>query len=169
MFMSHPYNLEAPVATILAQICCHNNQLPQDAPTSPIISNMICAKMDSQLQRLAKESKATYTRYADDITFSTTLSSFPDSLGHFAEDENNPKFILSDNLVAIIINNGFRINERKIRLQSSRSHQEVTGLTVNKFPNVDRNYVRQIRGMLHAWEKFGLLNAQEKYQERITI
>ena len=69
MFMATPYGLHPDVATVLAQICCYNNHLPQGAPTSPIITNMICAKMDGQLQRLAKECKATYTRYADDITF----------------------------------------------------------------------------------------------------
>lgn len=54
LFMAHPYNLNAEVATILAQICCHNNQLPQGAPTSPTISNMICAKLDDQLQPVNK-------------------------------------------------------------------------------------------------------------------
>jgi RNA-directed DNA polymerase len=77
MFMWKPYNLPEPVATVLAQICCFNNQLPQGAPTSPIISNMICAKMDSELQDLAWSTRCFYTRYADDITFSTTLPEFP--------------------------------------------------------------------------------------------
>ena len=53
MFMHKPYNLPAEVATALAKICCFNNCLPQGAPTSPVISNMICAQMDSQLQDLA--------------------------------------------------------------------------------------------------------------------
>src|SRR5690606_8958560 len=54
MFMAPPYNQPEHVATVLAQICCSNNELPQGAPTSPIVSNMICAQMDSQLQQLAK-------------------------------------------------------------------------------------------------------------------
>jgi RNA-directed DNA polymerase len=70
LFMAWPYNLNDSVATVLAQICCYNNELPQGAPTSPIISNMICAKMDSQLQGLAKKHQCFFTRYADDITFS---------------------------------------------------------------------------------------------------
>ena len=73
LFMGIPYNLNPTVATILAQICCTNNQLPQGAPTSPIVTNMICAKMDSQLMGLAKANKCDCTRYVDDITFSTNL------------------------------------------------------------------------------------------------
>jgi RNA-directed DNA polymerase len=68
MFMAYPYNFNAEVATILAQICSLRWTLPQGAPTSPVISNMLCAKMDSQLQRLAKENRCYYTRFADDLT-----------------------------------------------------------------------------------------------------
>ncbi len=53
--MAEPYKLNREVATVLAQICCFNNQLPQGAPTSPIVSNMICSRMDTQLQHLALE------------------------------------------------------------------------------------------------------------------
>ncbi|WP_157087488.1 reverse transcriptase domain-containing protein [Anabaena sp. CA = ATCC 33047] len=169
MFMATPYGLHPEVATVLAQICCHNNQLPQGAPTSPIITNMICAKMDSQLQRLAKECKATYTRYADDITFSTTLPKFPSNLAYIANDEDGEKLNIGDNLLQIISENGFEINEHKVRLQIKGTHQEVTGLTTNIFPNVDRNYVRQVRAMLHAWAKFGLEAVENEYQEKYEI
>jgi len=60
MFIGKPYNLPPSVATILAQICCWEGVLPQGAPTSPIISNMICARMDSELQKLARECRCTY-------------------------------------------------------------------------------------------------------------
>lgn len=76
MFMGKPYNLPASVATLLAQICCFNNELPQGAPTSPIVSNMICAKLDSQLQDLAWQHHCFYTRYADDITFQLPCLNF---------------------------------------------------------------------------------------------
>lgn len=81
MFHANPYNLPLEVATVLAQICCAYNQLPQGAPTSPIVSNMICGKLDSQLTQLAKTNKCFYSRYADDITYSTSLRKFPASLG----------------------------------------------------------------------------------------
>ena len=166
MFMGTPYHLNANVATVLAQICCHNNQLPQGAPTSPMITNMICAKMDSQLQRLAQKCKATYTRYADDITFSTTLKEFPESLAKVITEEGEEKVILGEPLLGVIADNGFQVNENKIRLQTKGNHQEVTGLTTNEFPNVDRRFVRQIRAMLHAWQKFGLQAAEREYRER---
>ena len=166
MFIATPYGLTPEVATVLAQICCHNNQLPQGAPTSPIITNMICAKMDSQLQRLAKACKATYTRYADDITFSTTLKGFPESLAKVVTEEGEEKIILGEPLLGIIADNGFQVNENKIRLQTKGNHQEVTGLTANKFPNVDRRFIRQVRAMLHAWAKFGLEAAEREFQEK---
>lgn len=166
LFMATPYNLPAKVATVLAQICCHDDKLPQGAPTSPIITNMLCAKMDSQLQRLAKECRATYTRYADDITFSTTLKDFPEALAYAIETEDGDKLLLGDRLLGIIAENGFNINEKKVRLQVRGNHQEVTGLTTNESPNVKRTYVRQIRAMLHAWAKFGLEAAEKEYYQK---
>ncbi len=166
MFMATPYGLHPNVATVLAQICCYKNQLPQGAPTSPIITNMICAKMDSQLRRLAKDCKATYTRYADDITFSTTLPHFPRELGYILTEEDIEKVVIGDNLLRIIHENRFEVNEQKIRLQVKGNHQEVTGLTTNLFPNVDRKFVRQVRAMLHAWSKFGLEAAEREYLEK---
>lgn len=163
MFMANPYNLGSEVATVLAQICCYDNQLPQGAPTSPIVSNMICAKLDSQLQRLAKEHRCTYTRYADDITLSTTLPNFPASLAFPVLEEKKVK--LGNLLISIIEANGFKLNEKKIRLQSRRERQEVTGLTVNDFPNISRQFIRQVSAMLHAWEKFGLQAVEQRYRE----
>jgi RNA-directed DNA polymerase len=169
MFIATPYALQPKFATVLAQICCHNNHLPQGAPTSPIITNMICAKMDSQLQRLAKDCKATYTRYADDITFSTTLPQFPSELAYIFTGEDREKIMIGNQLLAIINQNGFQINEHKIRLQVKGNHQEVTGLTTNVFPNVDRKYVRQIRAMLYAWANFGLEAAETEYLNKYVF
>jgi RNA-directed DNA polymerase len=166
MLMATPYNLPPDVATVLAQICCYNNQLPQGAPSSPIITNMICAKMDSQLQWLAKDCKSTYTRYADDITFSTTLPKFPNKLAYVLTGEDTEKVFIGNRLLAIIHENGFEINEQKIRLQVKGNHQEVTGLTTNLFPNVDRKYVRQVRAMLYAWAKSGLEAAENEYFDK---
>ncbi len=75
--MVFPYELNATVATIISQICCYKGSLPQGAPTSPVVSNFVCAKMDSQLRKFAVEHRCRYTRYADDITISTGLKEFP--------------------------------------------------------------------------------------------
>ncbi len=160
MFMHKPYNLPAEVATTLAQICCFNNSLPQGAPTSPIISNMLCAQMDSQLQDLAWKHRCFYTRYADDITFSTTLHEFPREI---AKVNAVLSVELGKELTNIIQQNGFEINDSKVRAFAYFQRQEVTGLTVNRFPNVRRKYVMQIRSMLHAWDKEGLQAAEEEH------
>lgn len=166
MFMAKPYNLHPSVATVLAQICCHKGHLPQGAPTSPIVSNMVCGRLDAELQRLAKRYRCTYTRYADDITFSTTLPKLPRQLATAATGLTRAGLILGPELVSIIGSNGFRVNGRKQRLQLRDQHQEVTGLTVNRFPNVRRRFVRQLRAMLHAWGKYGLEGAEREFRER---
>ncbi len=77
LFLSKPFSLDKNIATRVAQLTTFNNQLPQGAPTSPLISNIICNKMDHQLIKLAKINGYTYTRYADDITFSTNKKLYP--------------------------------------------------------------------------------------------
>jgi RNA-directed DNA polymerase len=165
LFLNVPYSLPEEVATVLAQICCHENQLPQGAPTSPIISNLICAKLDSQLQRLAKQNRCTYTRYADDLTFSTTLRVFPSQLATTISGITE-QIEIGDELYQVIKANGFEVNHKKLRLQTKQTCQEVTGLTVNEFVNVQRKYIRQIRAMLHAWEKYG---EEAAFQEFIHV
>jgi RNA-directed DNA polymerase len=169
IFMKPPYNLPKEVALILAKICCYDGRLPQGAPTSPIVSNMICARMDSELRKLAREFKCThYTRYADDITFSTTFREFPEELAFIETAGEVPRTVVGEKLQRVINSNGFEVNENKIRLQRKNQHQEVTGLTVNQFPNVKRDFVREISSMLHIWDKFGLKSASQRYFERRT-
>jgi RNA-directed DNA polymerase len=164
LLMSRPYSCTEEVATILSQICCHENQLPQGAPTSPIVSNMICAKLDSQLQRLAQKYQCIYTRYADDITFSTSRPRFPPHLAWFSIESE--KLILGNELKNIIEDNGFLVNDSKVRLKSRYKRQEVTGITVNEKLNVKRKYIRQVRAVLHAWDKYGVDNAEAEFWER---
>ena len=64
------------VATVIAQISCYEGKLPQGAPSSPIISNLICEILDYRLLKIAKKYKLNYTRYADDLTFSTNDKNF---------------------------------------------------------------------------------------------
>jgi len=163
MFMATPYDLNEKVSTVLAQICCYDNELPQGAPTSPIVSNMICARMDSQLRILAQRSRCNYTRYADDLTFSTSSPRFPSQLSSIITEEKSNYLQLGDQLKTIIESNGFRINDEKVRLQTKTHRQEVTGLVTNQFPNVRRHYIRQVRAMLHAWEKYGFEKAEQEH------
>jgi hypothetical protein len=164
LFKANPFNFNNSVATILAQICCFDNSLPQGAPTSPILSNMIAWKLDSQLQNLAKMTNGTYTRYADDISFSftTTKSRLPKEIVILRDDEASPGHALTH----IIEENGFNINYDKVRLCSKLSRMEVTGLTVNEFINVRRKYVRQLSSMLYAWRQHGYELAEKEFNEK---
>jgi RNA-directed DNA polymerase len=147
LLISKPYSLQKDTATLIAHMCCTNKILPQGAPTSPVISNMICRRLDKELSLLAKENRAYYSRYADDITFS---SIFSENNGIY---ETSPELKLGSKLEEIITRNGFSINYKKVRLQSSKERQTVTGLKVNKKVNIDRRYIRTTRAMIYSLSK----------------
>lgn len=165
LFKAIPYSLPQEVVTLLAKLCCYNGYLPQGAPTSPVISNMLCSRLDSELRKLAKNSRAYYTRYADDITFSTSLPHFPSNIAFF---DTHDDIQVGDELASIIDKNGFFINESKVRMHFRTSRQEITGLTANVFPNVQRRHVRQVRAMLYAWDKFGIDAATREHREKYS-
>lgn len=160
LLMAIPYKLPMEAATTIAQICCLDEGLPQGSPSSPIIANMICAKMDTRLRRLAEKHRCYYTRYADDITFSTKKKVFPAAIAVTNEDVSGAK--VGYELDKAITENGFAVNNRKVRLQSCLQRQEVTGLTVNEKPNVNRRYIRRIRAILHNWDTYGEEHAQRQ-------
>lgn len=153
-------------ATTIANICCFNNMLPQGAPTSPILSNMICFQLDKEMQLLAKKHHCVYTRYADDLTFSTKKKVFPKAIAYLGDDCVH----LGKQILAKIESNGFLINHNKTRLHSKFQHLGVTGITVNERLNVNRNYIKKIRAILRCLEKNNLEKAQEifnsKYRSR---
>lgn len=166
MFIARPYGLDPEAATVLAQICCFENGLPQGAPTSPVVSNMICARLDADLQKLAQRYNCLYSRYADDLTFSTHANSFPKSLARIVARPVGPETVAGGEVEKAVLGNGFQLNPLKTRLQTKSRRQEVTGLTVNQFPNVKRQYINQVRAMLHAWRQFGLDLAEADFHKR---
>lgn len=166
MLLAHPYKLAPPAATILAQICCHNGALPQGAPTSPTISNMICSRLDGELQRLANEHHCLYSRYADDITFSTRRRQFPEAIAITKSVASGIEVEPGTFLQRVIQSNGFKINLKKVRLQRSNIRQAVTGLTVNEYPNVSRKLIREIRATLHNCKTKGLPIAESDYNSK---
>ncbi len=156
VFAGAPYSLPSNVAQILAQVCTYKKMLPQGAPTSPIVSNMVCTSLDSGLRRLAEEHGCTYTRYADDITFSTTRKRMPALIGSVSVDEGGKRIVQVGTAVKQVIEgNSFTINDRKVRLRVLGQRFEVTGLVVHRGVNVPREFVRNVRGLLHAWERYG--------------
>lgn len=145
----YPFRLKPEFAHVVANLCCYESKLPQGAPTSPIITNIVCQKLDYKLVQLAKETHCFFTRYADDITFSCDKARF---------DEEFLK-----KLDEIVKAEGFAINEKKTRIQKRAVRQEVTGVTVNQKLNLQPNYIRNIRAMLHNWEKYGYETANAKF------
>jgi RNA-directed DNA polymerase len=162
LFLKSPYDFNKLVASTLAKICCFNRALPQGAPTSPVISNMICARMDRQLSKLARDNDCTYTRYADDITFSCLDDVFPKPI----VKSSTGRLELGSELISIISNNGFDINPDKVKLRTKFERQVVTGVVTNVFPNVRREYIRRVRAMLHAWSKYGLPAAEAEFRTK---
>lgn len=165
LFIAPPYRMNQSIATIIAQICCHENILPQGAPTSPIISNLICQKLDNELLRFAKKNQLFYTRYADDITFSYVRDILPEALVK-SYSKNYSNVVLGDEITSLILGNGFSINYNKVRLSPKTQSQQVTGLVVNKFVNVNREYIRNLYSIFHAWKKFGLDSVRNTYYEK---
>ncbi len=138
------------LAFIIANLCCEKGCLPQGAPTSPTITNIICQRLDKKLSKFAKSLNATYTRYADDITFSSNKPVFNDNF--------------KNQLIEIIeVQEKFKINFEKERLQNAGERQMVTGLVVNNKSNVERKYIKDIRFWLMCWKKFDTVATQEKF------
>lgn len=167
LFRSSPFNFSDSVSTILAQICCFKNSLPQGAPTSPILSNLITWKLDSQLQNIAKLTNSTYSRYVDDISFSFTCNK--SRLPIHIIEQHDQSISPGKALTKTIENNGFFINYEKVRLCDIYGRMEVTGITVNEFPNVKRKYIRQISSMLYAWRKHGYELAELEFNKKYNF
>lgn len=149
-----PFSLEdterEKIAYLIACLSCKDGRLPQGSPTSPVLSNIVCQKMDRRLRGFAKAFHCRFTRYADDITFSASKDVF------------NQTF--KTELKRIIEDQNFTINEKKVRLQGRGYKQEVTGLIVNEKLNVSKKYVREVRAMLNNWDKLGYEKASEKFK-----
>lgn len=176
-FMQEPFNLRGEkerLAFLLASLCTHpfeidgekKNVLPQGSPTSPALTNILCEKLDRRLNGLANRFGATYTRYADDITFSSMHNIFKDEgfnkeLYRIIDEDNLFKFKDKQ----LIIGPKLVQNDKKTRLQKSGYRQEATGLIVNDKVNVRRRYVKQIRMWLYYWEKYGYEKAERIFKQ----
>ncbi|UPT35048.1 retron Ec67 family RNA-directed DNA polymerase/endonuclease [Pseudomonas amygdali] len=145
------FGLDEHIATVIAQIACYEHKLPQGSPCSPVITNLIGHILDIKLALLAREYRCTYTRYADDITFSTRSKEFPVELTR----EYKGTYIIGSVLENRIRQAGFRINPRKTRIQYKDSRQTVTGLVVNEKPNVRSEYWRTVKSQCHMLFKSG--------------
>lgn len=163
-FMYEPFNLNGdkePLAFLLASLCTHpfeidgevKTVLPQGSPTSPTITNILCKKLDHRLTGLANRFGITYTRYADDITFSS-----PHNIYNNVDFNKELNRIIEEDQKLVI-------NPKKTRLQKAGFRQEATGLIINDRVNVRRRYVKQIRMWLYYWEKYGYEKAEQIFKK----
>ncbi len=159
LFRSFGYSEAA--ATIFALICTEpdteevemdgrtyyvaqgERRLPQGAPTSPSLTNILCRRLDRRLTGLAQELDYTYTRYADDLTFSAS------------GDAKVQVGRLLRQVKSIVEHEGFQVHPKKTRVLHRSRQQEVTGVVVNEKLNVDRKMLKRFRATLHHIEKDG--------------
>lgn len=154
-----PFKFNDTIADAIAGMCCTEMKingekrwvLPQGSPCSPVLTNIVCRNLDCKLQKLAKKFNLHYSRYADDITFSSNRNVFQNS-GKFQQE-----------LEEIINCQNFNINNKKTRVQNKNQRQEVTGLIVSDRVNVTRDYVRNLDNLLYIWEKYGEAEAYTKF------
>ncbi len=140
------FALTESVAKVLAAISCHEGRLPQGSPCSPVISNLIGQILDIRLAQLAHRYGCSYSRYADDLTFSTNERIFPSAIALSTIDHS---WSAGAALSKIIEKGGFQLNPKKTRMQYRDSRQEVTGLIVNRRINTRPEYRRLTRAMTH--------------------
>jgi hypothetical protein len=150
------------LAPVLARLCCYTPDpqewgsatLPQGAPTSPAISNLVCRRLDARLAGLAEANKGIYTRYADDLTFSFKS----------AEGMNLGRFRWWVDQVCQ--QEGFVINQEKFRVIRDSQRQVVTGIVVNEAVRVPRELRRELRAILHNCEAHGIEGEAKKWVDR---
>lgn len=141
------FALNERAATVLAHVVCHENGLPQGAPTSPVVSNLIAHILDVRLAKMSRRFGVHYTRYADDLTFSTNRRAFPEQI---ARCDDTGKWVAGEVLNEMIARAGFELNPEKTRMQFRQSRQDVTGLIVNEKVNVRTEYYRDARAKCHS-------------------
>ncbi|MEX0660362.1 MAG: reverse transcriptase family protein [Balneolaceae bacterium] len=130
-------------------VSLNKDVLPQGAPSSPVITNIIAYRLDQKLKQLAEHFGCEYSRYADDITFSSDHNVYQKD-GEFRK-------ILEE----IVRGQNFHLKHTKTRLNRSNDSQEVTGLIVNEKVNVKRRYIKELRHWIYFWERYGKDKAEE--------
>ena len=166
---AEPYLFNSIIANIIASASTNTyGKLPQGSPSSPVIANIIAAELDTDLANLCAPLNCIYTRYADDITISTARRLMSPRIARYPNARGTGQAIVGDELVTIVEKHGFKLNDRKTRLQSNDTRQLCTGLVVNgSRPSVPRLFIRHLRSLIHHWKMNGwndaiqVLNSKE--------
>lgn len=141
IFYYYGYTIE--VSYMLSRLCTYDGKLPQGSSASPYISNIVCLRLDKRLSGLANSYKAVYSRYADDITFS----------GNYGISK------ITDIARNIICDEGFIVNEKKVRIAYKHERQSVTGLIVsNNKVSVPKKYRKKLQQEIYYCKKYGVSN-----------
>lgn len=160
--VSPPCNMRPDAASMIARIACNNGALPQGSPSSPILSDIVASSLDHLLHKYARYFDCRYSRYADDITISTSQKLFPAEIAQISKGSVK----LGTLIVNSVTEQGFKINEAKVSLRNSSRHQEVTGIVVNEKANVRKQYVSQLRSILHNCREEGVYPQALRYIKR---
>lgn len=139
MLMALPFDFPEDPAHVLARLVTSKNRLPMGAPTSPVLSNLICIDMDHQLDKLAREHGWTYTRYADDITFSGERRFTNESVELIRQQ---------------IEGNDFVLNYEKTALNRTEDEPEVCGLAIKPGgkPDLSNHFVKNLKNDIKIYK-----------------
>jgi len=130
------------VAVLLANLCTRRGVLPQGAPTSPALSNLVCENLDRRLTGLARSRGFTYSRYADDLVFSSDDGRLPSLIPMIGQ---------------VIGEEGFALRSDKTRIVRRGARQMVTGVVVNERLNLPRHHVRRLRAAADRLSRGGVV------------
>jgi RNA-directed DNA polymerase len=144
---------DADAAAMLTRICTYEKSLPQGAPTSPRLSNLVNHLLDARLYALASSRGASYSRYADDITYSAAGATAPRPNPKTLETAVQSNARINDLIHAtkqVVREFGYTLHtDKKLRIARKHDRQEVTGIVVNAKPNLSRKIRRRLRAVEH--------------------
>ena len=134
---------DADAAACLTRLVTHDGHLPQGAPTSPRLSNLVNQHLDNVITRMVTRYRGTYTRYSDDMVFS------------FPKDYPRKVRGIIQKLRIYLRKNGYQLNDRKLLILRQHQQQRVTGLVVNQRVNIPRKQRRLLRAVVHRMQTGG--------------
>ena len=141
-----------PLRILLTMLCYHKDALPQGAPSSPAITNIILYEFDELVGRWCLERGIVYTRYCDDMTFSGDI---------------DPAEVISF-IRAELKKEGFLLNEQKTKIQRPGQQQTVTGIVVNEGLSIPADYRRKLRQELYYCRRFGIREHLQRIGSEIS-